>query len=141
MLIQKSDVLQFIPQRPPIVMVDGLLSTDNERSESFFQLTKENILCSEGYFSEAGLIENLAQTAALKAGFDARQKNEEVKVGFIGAVKNLKIYQLPADNQKLKTTLTVKHNFGNISIIKGETRTEDKLLAEAELSIFTAEES
>lgn len=141
MLVKKTDVLQFIPQRPPIVMVDGLLTNDKLECESFFQLTKKNIFCSDGYFSEIGLVENIAQTAALKAGFEAWQKNEKVKVGFIGAVKNLKVFRLPMDDQKLKTTITVKHNFGNITIIKGEIRSENDLLAEAELSIFTAEES
>lgn len=141
MLVKKTDVLSFIPQRQPMVMVDELVSSDEVSSISSFRLKQENIFCSEGFFTEAGLIENMAQTAALKAGFDARQKNEKVKVGFIGAVKNLKIYQLPADDQKITTTLIITHNFGNVSIVKGEIRSGDILQAEAELSIFTQEVS
>lgn len=141
MLVEKIDVLRFIPQRPPMVMVDGLLANEELESKSTFKLTEKNIFICDGFFTEAGLIENIAQTAALKAGFEAHQKGEKVKTGFIGAVKKFKLHQLPKVGQSLITTIKPTHNFGNISLVKGEVWSNSLLMAEAELTIFTQEEN
>ena len=141
MLVEKNDVLRFIPQRPPMVMVDGLLASNESESSTIFQLSNKNIFCKDGFFTEAGLIENMAQTAALKAGFEAQQKGDKVKTGFIGAVKNFILHQLPKDDETLTTKIKPTHNFGNISLVKGEVWSAAHLMAEAELTIFTQEES
>ena len=140
MLVEKNVVLEFIPHRPPMVMVDGLLKYDENESTSILKLSKENIFCSNGYFTEPGLIENMAQTAALRAGFEAGLKNEKVKVGFIGAVKNLKIHHLPEVDSSIETTIRITNNFGNIILVKAVVISEGKLMAESEMSIFTREE-
>jgi predicted hotdog family 3-hydroxylacyl-ACP dehydratase len=141
MLVEKTDVLRFIPQQPPMVMVDGLIASDEFQSRSSLVLSEKNIFCEDGFFTEAGLIENMAQTAALRAGYEAQTKGEKVKTGFIGAVKNFTLHQLPKDNSTLTTTINLTHNFGNITLIKGEVWSNSVLLAEAELSIFTQEDN
>ena len=140
MLVDKTEVQHYIPQGPPIVMVDALLATDDSQTTSQFKITEENIFCSNGYFTEPGIIENMAQTAALRAGYEAKQKKEKVKVGFIGAVKNLKIYQLPEIGSSIETTISITNNFGNIILVKAEVVSEGKLLAVSEMSIFTRQE-
>lgn len=140
MLVDKTEVQHYIPQGWPIVMVDVLLANDDSQTTSQFKITEENIFCSNGYFTEPGIIENMAQTAALRAGYEAKQKKEKVKVGFIGAVKNLKIYQLPEVGSSIETTIAITNNFGNIILVKAEVVSEGKLVAESEMSIFTREE-
>ena len=139
----QQDILfsDLIPQKAPMVMVDGIIESSEKRFTSSLQLSAENIFCKDGYFSEAGLIENIAQTAALKAGYEARMANEKVKVGFIGVVKNCKIHQLPKDNEHLHTTIEVMNKLWNVLIVRGEVFAGDHLMAEAELSIFTQEEN
>ena len=63
------------------------------------------------------------------------------KVGFIGAVKNLKIHRLPKLGSTLETTITVTNNFGNIILFKAEVISGGKLMAESEMSIFTQDEN
>lgn len=136
MLVNQADIQKFIPQRPPMVMVGQLLNNSESASTSQFKIEKDNIFCSGGYFTEPGIIENMAQSAALRAGFEANQKNEKVKVGFIGAIKKLSIYQLPAINTTIKTTITITNNFGNITLVKSQVYESGLLIAEAEMSIF-----
>jgi 3-hydroxymyristoyl/3-hydroxydecanoyl-(acyl carrier protein) dehydratase len=140
MLVEKPFITKYIPQRQPMVMVDGLLSSDEKSTASIFQPDSHNLFCKEGLFTEPGLIENMAQTAALRAGYEAKQKKESVKVGFIGAVKNLKIYRLPFEAEILTTKIEIKNNFGNATIVKGQVFVKGKIVAQAELSIFTREE-
>ena len=137
MLVDKTTVLKYIPQRPPMVMVDGLSSHDETAATSYFRILAENLFCLDGHLQETGLIEHMAQTAALKSGYEAHKKGEAVKVGFIGAVKKLVIHQLPAVGQEIETSLEATYTAGHVAIVKVKTRMEDQLVAEAELSIFT----
>ena len=53
-----------IPQKPPMVMVDKLIFAEEKKVVTSFLIRRDNIFCSDGVFTEAGLIENMAQTAA-----------------------------------------------------------------------------
>ena len=141
MLVNKADIQKFIPLRAPMVMVDQLLSSDENQSTTTLKIKAENIFFDGSFFTEPGLVENMAQTAALGAGFHANQKNEKVKVGFIGAVKNLTIHFLPEIDTSIETTITMLNNFGNISIVQGKVKAGGKLLAECEMSIFAQDEN
>lgn len=120
-------------------MVDALLSFNETRSTSQLFIEKENIFCNDGIFHEPGLIENIAQTAALAAGYHAKEKNKPVEIGFIGAVKHLKIHRLPKINETLITSIHVLNNVLNASIIRGEIQVINELIAECEMTIFTGE--
>lgn len=139
MLVGKSEIQHYIPQGSPMVMVDTLLKHDDLKATSAFSISEDNIFCEQGHFTEPGLIENMAQTSALKAGYEAKQKHEKVKVGFIGAIKKLKIHHLPAVGSSIETTITITNNFGNIILVKAVVISEGKLMAESEMSIFTRE--
>ena len=136
MLADKKKVIELIPQRYPMVMVDGLIYNDEITTISKLSIFKDNIFCSNGYFNEAGLIENIAQTAALRSGYEAMKSNEEPTVGFIGSVKKMKIYELPKDNDIIHTKVTILTRLMNVLIIKGEVMVNSKIIAEGEMNIF-----
>ena len=82
-----------------MVMIDKLLFSDTEKCITGLHITEENIFCNDGLFREPGLIENMAQTAAVQAGYNSSLKSEQGKfkeapIGFIGAIKDLKIHLL-----------------------------------------------
>ena len=118
-------------------MVDALIESNPSVSISRLLITEDNIFCKEGIFHEPGLIENIAQTVALTAGYIAHKKKKKVEKGFIGAVKRLKIYQLPASGDTITTSIQTLNNVMNASIIKGEIKINDVLIAACELTIFT----
>jgi len=122
-----------------MVMVDTL-----EEHEEFFSISSLNVDCNnifykDGFFHEPGLVENIAQTAALRAGYTASLKGENVKKGFIGSVKRLKVYDLPFGDTKLNTKVTILNQVMNAVIIRGEIHVEGRLLVECEMTIFTDE--
>jgi 3-hydroxyacyl-[acyl-carrier-protein] dehydratase len=122
-----------------MVMVHTLEEHYENKSTSGMLVEAENIFSKNGIFHEPGLIENIAQTAALQAGYMAKIKDKNVKKGYIGSVKHLKIYHLPKTNETLRTTVTILNQLLNAAIIKGEIRVNDKLVAECEMTIFTIE--
>ena len=139
MLVKKEDIAEYIPQKHPMIMVDGLLEQSEDSTTSCLQLETENIFCQNGYFTEAGLIENIAQTAALRSGYEAHIKNEKPTIGFIGALKRIKIHKLPLDNESLKTTIKIQHNLMNVLVIHGEVFSNGELMAHGEMNIFLQE--
>jgi predicted hotdog family 3-hydroxylacyl-ACP dehydratase len=131
-----EDILLLIPQRPPFVMVDKLLSSDENSTQTAFRVKEENVLVSNGEFSEAGLMENIAQTAAARAGYMAIMKNKPVAVGYIVAVKNLEIFDLPKINDQLITEVKIKTEVGDMTVISGTVTRYDKVLAQCEMNII-----
>jgi len=136
MLANREEVLELIPQKPPMEMVDGLIYSDERKSISQLQLNDSNIFCESGFFQEPGLIENIAQTAALRSGYLAKQSHKKPKAGFIGSIKRLTIFELPKDSDTLQTTVTVLHELMNATVIKGEVFVNKKMMAEGEMNIF-----
>ncbi len=136
MLADKKEVQELIPQKYPMAMVDGLIEQTLDSTTSRLVLDKENIFCENGYFSESGLIENIAQTAALRSGYEAKRKQQQPTIGFIGSLKRIKTHSLPKDNAVLNTKLIVLNELMNVQIVRGEVFCDGKLLAEGEMNIF-----
>ncbi len=136
MIAQGKEILKLIPQRPPIVMVDKLISASDGKTVSGFTILAGNIFVENGLMKEPGLIENVAQSAALGVGYMCSVKNEKVPLGFIGAVKNLKIFGLPAVGDELKTEIQVDYEVFEATLITGKVYCGDTLLAQCEMKIF-----
>ena len=131
-----TDILSLIPQRPPFVMVDRLTWYDDKITRSEFLIKKDNIFVEKGIFSEPGLLENIAQTAAARAGCFSVLENIPAQVGYIGAVKNLAVYALPLVDDLLITEITIVHQIFDVTVIKGKIDCNGRLVAECEMKIF-----
>jgi predicted hotdog family 3-hydroxylacyl-ACP dehydratase len=132
-----ENILQFIPQRHPFVMVDILLFANEEKTTTKFTLTKENIFCEDGFFSEAGLLENIAQTVAAGNGYNEQRAGKKVSGGYIAGVKNFKIFFLPKINDVLTTEIVVTGKIFNMTSVTGKILLGDALAARCEMKIFS----
>jgi predicted hotdog family 3-hydroxylacyl-ACP dehydratase len=136
MMVFKPAILQFIPQRPPFVMVDQLLHTDDQGARSIFQVREENIFVEDGELAEAGMIENIAQTAAARIGYICQQEKLPVPLGYIGAVQNLEIMALPKINDQLETEISIKNQIFDVTIISGTVQCKGVVMARCDMKIF-----
>jgi predicted hotdog family 3-hydroxylacyl-ACP dehydratase len=130
------DILELIPQRPPFVMVDRLLSAGDRSVTSCLLISEDNIFVASGLFHESGLIENIAQTAAAMNGYHARIRGEMTGIGYLAGIRELKIMALPGVHKELKTTVTEEHNVLNTSIIRGQVHEGKRLIATCEMKVF-----
>lgn len=135
-IIQGEGILNLIPQRPPIVMVDSFFGIENDRSHSGLTIHADNIFCQAGKLQEAGIIEHIAQSAAARIGYIYLQKNEPVPLGFIGSVDKLKIYCLPKTGEVLSTEITIIQEVFDITLVSACVSTPDKVIAECRMKIF-----
>ncbi len=130
------DIEKYIPQRQAMIMVDGIAEHSDSYLISKFHIKDSNIFVEDNKFQEYGIIENMAQTAALSSGYKAVNSGETPKTGFIGAVKNFKLYDLPNVGDNILSKLTIKTEVLNATIVNVESFVKNKKIAEAELKIF-----
>ncbi|HTK21400.1 MAG TPA: hypothetical protein VL442_17900 [Mucilaginibacter sp.] len=135
-MVLQENILSVIPQRPPFVMVDQLVTCDNISSQTAFSVRSENILVDNDELSEAGLIENIAQTVAAGAGYMAKKNGKPVAIGYIGAVKNLEIFALPKVGDVINTKVTVVNQVFDVTIVNGDVECRGVKIAKCEMKIF-----
>jgi len=135
--MQDIPILELIPQRPPFVMVDRLISYDENGFSSKFTIDADNLFAKNGFFKEEGMLENIAQTAAAGAGYGFYTAKEKVKLGYIGAVKNARILQRPKVGCTITTQIKILNKVFNVDIVEGKIfDSENNLLASCEMKIF-----
>jgi predicted hotdog family 3-hydroxylacyl-ACP dehydratase len=135
-MIDGISILSLIPQKPPFVMVDELLFSDDNITKTSFTITSDNVFVINGEFSEAGLMENMAQTAAAGSGNMARIENRPVMNGYIGQVKNFGIYSLPKVGDVLFTEVKVEVQVFHAGIVSGKIWCNEVEVAQCEMKIF-----
>jgi predicted hotdog family 3-hydroxylacyl-ACP dehydratase len=136
-MAEDESILSLIPQKPPFVMVDELLFSDDNITRTNFTITADNVFVIDGEFSEAGLMENMAQTAAAGSGNMARIEARPVANGYIGQVKNFEIYCLPKVGDVLLTEVKMEVQVFDAGIVSGKVWCNDVEVAQCEMKIFT----
>lgn len=137
-----AELFSYIPQRPPFVMVDKLLEKGENYVLSGLAIGEENLMVEQGVLSEGGLVENIAQTAALFAGISYAEQGLPVPLGYIAGIKDLEIVRLPQTGSSLQTKTTLTHDLMNIQVVAGEVYDEaQQLIARCELRIFIKAET
>jgi len=143
MLASGTEILELIPQRPPMVMVDELLSFDSLTTVTQLLVKEDNIFLHDKKLSPAGLMESMAQTAATRTGWLMKNRpgseNKRVPVGVIGGIKNFRLHFQPASGDVIMATVEVQYEIMQATIVNAKVEVEGNLAAEAELKIFLTE--
>ncbi|MCK5170834.1 MAG: hydroxymyristoyl-ACP dehydratase [Bacteroidales bacterium] len=138
-IADSETILQFIPQRAPMVMVEKLHKAEDGQTIGSFYISESNIFCKNGFLQEPGLIENIDQTAAVGVGFEYRNENKDVPTGYIGAIQKLTIHRLPEKGKIIITEVNVEHKVFNTTLINGKITCDNQLIADCSMKIFLDE--
>ncbi|MBP4137336.1 ABC transporter permease [Flavobacterium geliluteum] len=140
------DIQNYLPHRAPLLMVDLILSLDAHSVDTTFLIKEDNIFVDNGVFIEAGLIENTAQTCSSIVGQkyfvdEEGDVDENASViGFISALKNVKIHALPKVGDTIKTKSTLVSKFVGddytLCTMSCQSLLEEKILLECEINLF-----
>lgn len=140
MELTEINIHDLLPQQEPFVMVDKLIHFDMEKTVTETLVVSDNIFSEDGFFTPAGMIENIAQTCATRIGYINKYiLKKGIQLGFIGAIKALKIYRCPRVGETVQTTiLTIEEIFG-MTLVKAMVCVGDDIIAEAEMKIALSE--
>ena len=136
MNLPANDILSFIPQRPPFVMIGRLLHCDDTGARTALTVKADNIFVEDGQFKEPGLAENIAQTAAARSGYSAAAENQPAPLGYIGSIRNLEIMALPKTGDELITEISITNQVFDVMMISGKVHCGEQLMAQCEMKIF-----
>lgn len=133
---QNPEFMNYIPQAPPFVMIDEVTDNNETGTWTKFTVREGHLFVEDGLFTEPGLIENMAQTAAAGMGKQAADNGDRPPVGFIGQIKNLHISRLPETGATIQTHTQNIMQVGNAFVVEGAVLCDHHKIAGAEFKIF-----
>ncbi|WP_370860548.1 beta-hydroxyacyl-ACP dehydratase [Parabacteroides faecis] len=138
-----EDIKNLIPQRDPIMMVDKLIDVDGDVAVTSLTVRDDNYFIDEnGLLAEPGLIEHIAQSASAFAGYRAMASGAVIPpVGYIGEVKRFHCYRRPYVDDELHTVITMGTEIAGVTVITGEIRLGDEIIADTQMKIFIEKNS
>ena len=139
--VQQIDVHELLPQQEPFIMIGQLLHFDMQRTVSALSITESNIFVADGQFTSSGLVENIAQTCAARIGYINKYiLKKGIQLGFIGAIKDLEVFSLPAVGNFITTEIVVAEEVFGVILATAQVTCGGKLLVNAEMKIAVKDE-
>lgn len=136
MLISKENITSIIPHRDPVLMIDHLLFQDEKYTRTSFKIEPNNIFVSNSKFTEAGIIENIAQSSAAGSGYYYLQNKKSQPLTFIASISNLQILKNASAGEEIFTEIELMDSVMNFNIICGKCFLDDILIASCEMKVM-----
>lgn len=139
-ITDSKTIKSLIPHREPMIMVDGVLAYTKLSLTGTLSIHANNILVENNQLTEAGLLEHMAQCAALHRGYRAFLDRDEPQLGFIGALKKVSINKLPQQGEKLISTVEILNEILGITLVKAVCKCNGDVIATCEMTTALAHE-
>ena len=133
--IEEITLNELLPQRPPFVMIDRLVSCDAVYAVTELLIREDNIFVEDGRLTSSGLVENIAQTCAARIGFLNLNAGGSVMIGVIGSINNLNIVRTPKVGEKLVTMIELVSEVLNLTLVDAVIRCNGEEIASASMKI------
>lgn len=134
--LRTIDIHTLLPQQEPFVMVGTLTHFEMTHIETETVISADNLFVNDGRFAASGLMENMAQTCAARLGYINKYiLMKGVQLGYIGAVRNMQVHELPKVGDKITTTVDVREEVFGMLLVDATVRCGDRLIAETEMKI------
>lgn len=137
-ITNKNIVEQFIPQRFPMVMVDSLWDYTPTSATAGLTVSDSNIFAQGDIFSEAGLIEHLAQSIALHKGYLYYLNDMPAPTGYIGSIKSIEVKRCPKVGEQIRTQMEIIQEFMDVTLVKLSSFVAEELIASGEMKTVLA---
>lgn len=131
-----NQLIELIPQKPPFVLISAIEKIEGNRCQTSFLIEENHVMVKNGKLCEGGIIENIAQTCAAKAGYECALIGKKIPVGFIGDVLNFSCSQLPEVGSSIVTIIEVENKVFDATIITGNVYLNNSLIASCKMKVF-----
>jgi len=146
--IENKDFINFLPHRGTMLMVKDLLGIDEKSVSSGLPILDSCIFVKNGYLTEAGLIENAAQTSTAIVGQSFFSEDDltgesNKLVGYISAIRKVEVFDLPKVGAYLTTKASLVSRLDTESVcicnVKCSTFIENKLIVDCTFNFLIHE--
>lgn len=134
--LRQIDIHELLPQQEPFVMVDALVGFDDACTVTETTIREDNIFVDQQRFTTSGLIENIAQTCAARIGFVNKYiLRQGIRIGFIGAIRNLDVSGWPRVGDVITTTVRVCEEVFGMTLAEAVVKCGERTLVTTEIKI------
>lgn len=139
--VSTLNITSLIPQRPPFVMVDRLVSCCITDAVTELRMRPDNIFCEEGMLSAPGMLENMAQSCAARMGWVNMTRNESVKIGVIGEIKKCEFIRQPKVDEVITTYVHIVEDIFNLTLADVVMKVNDETVGFATMKIAKVDDT
>ncbi len=130
------EVHDLLPQREPFVMIGSLVHFDMKRTVTKTIIRESNIFVDNGIFSATGMMENVAQTCAVRIGYINKYiLKKAIQIGVIGSIRNFEINSFPKSEDIITTTIDVRDEIFGMILADCKVMLGDEVIATTEIKI------
>lgn len=128
---------QFIPHRPPMRLVDTLLSWSDGCGEIEARPGADSLLvAADGTLDEVALVEMLAQGYATVKGYHDLLRGEHPSEGYLVGVRKFRIAQGARAGERLLVRIRTVGSFEGFAVAEGEIERSGELLASGTIKLW-----
>jgi len=134
------DIHELLPQQEPFVMISSLVRFDMQTTVTETIVSADNLFVEDDVFTAPGIVENIAQTCAARIGYVNKYiLKKGIQLGFIGAIRDLKVKQLPKVGDTITTTISVIDSVFGMTLVDAVVLNNGAEVASAQMKIAVKE--
>ncbi|MBR5763873.1 MAG: pseudouridylate synthase [Bacteroidaceae bacterium] len=134
------DIHELLPQQEPFVMISSLVRFDMQTTVTETVVSADNLFVEDGVFSAPGIVENIAQTCAARIGYVNKYiLKKGIQLGFIGAIRDLKVKDLPKVGERITTSISVIDSVFGMTLVDAVVMNNGAEVASAQMKIAVKE--
>lgn len=132
---------RLIPHRPPMRLVDTLLSFADGCGETEACPAAGSLLADRnGELDRVALVELIAQSYATVRGYDDLLNGRPVRKGFLVGIRKLRITGTALAGERLVTTIRTIGTFDGFALAEGEIVRHDECIARATIKLWIVDD-
>jgi predicted hotdog family 3-hydroxylacyl-ACP dehydratase len=135
------DLSVLLPHRAPMLLLNRLDAFSEEGAQATVELRENNpFLRPDGLLERAAYAEFMAQCFAAGAGALARlAKKPPATWGYLAALRDLAVHGDARLGETLTVAVHIVAALGPVTVLEGEVRSKDSVLATGQCKIFIPE--
>ena len=134
------DIHELLPQQEPFVMISSLVRFDMQTTVTETVVLADNLFVEDGVFTAPGIVENIAQTCAARIGYVNKYiLKKGIQLGFIGAIRDLKVKDLPKVGDRITTSISVIDSVFGMTLVDAVVMNNGAEVASAQMKIAVKE--
>ena len=140
MKLSKQDIINLLPHREPMLLIDELIDIKKLHSATAIMYVKQNSFYVDGHFPGNPvmpgvlIVEAFGQAAAALTAHGIDKKEYENKLVFLMSIEKARFRNPVIPNCKLELKIEATRSHGRVWKYKGEAFVEGKRMADAQWS-------
>lgn len=133
------DVASLIPHKPPILMIDRIISIDDNKKSSVIETVVRKdfpFINEDGSLQEEALIEIMAQASAAQHGYNLKREGKKEEKGFIVGISKFEIKGIASVGDRLEISVQLGTEIESLSVVFASVVCNGSEIASTELKVW-----